>query len=88
MEDFRFDDPLHDLESLPWAETVLDYLNSFVLNSVDAVVEVMAKVKIGTYMDTEVWIGFVRRYKGYRDPWVLKFILELIGEEAVAVVVG
>ena len=40
------------------------------------------------HMDSEVWIGFVRRYKGYRDPLVLKFILELIGEAAVAVVVG
>ena len=88
MEDFRFDDPLHDLESLPWAETVLDYLNYLGLNGGDEVVEVMAKVKVGAYMDSEVWIGFVRRYKGYRDPLVLKFILELIGEEAVAVVVG
>jgi hypothetical protein len=48
MEDFRFDDPLHDLESLPWAETVFDYLNSFFLNGDDEVVEVMAKVKVGT----------------------------------------
>ena len=39
-------------------------------------------------MDSEVWIGIVWRYKGYRDPLVLEFILELIGEEAVAVVVG
>ena len=78
MEDFRFDDPLHDLESLPWAETVLDYLNSFGLNGGDEVVEVMAKVKVGAYMDSEVWIGFVRRYKGYRDLDPDLLVLEYI----------
>ena len=59
MQNFRFDDPLDDLESLLRRESCLDDLFPFVCDHGEERVKMMAEVEICAHLNAEVGIGCV-----------------------------